>query len=154
MSKSINLFFGISFFVISFFACKKAENQLPVPTNEEALITAKDWKMIAGTINSQGGEINFYRNLPDCQKDDLVRYNLDNTTTYKSGPTKCHPDDPDISPGGTWVLDKEKKLFITYDSGDTTTMEILDLSTSTFTVSETNTTGGSSVTTIITYSSN
>ncbi len=153
MRKSINLFFGITVFAFSLFACKKAEDKIPANT-EEALITSKDWIMTAGTINSQGGEINFYRNLPDCQKDDLIRYNTDNTTTFKSGATKCHPDEPSVSPGGTWYLDKEKKLFITYDSGDTTTMEILDLTVSTFIVSETNSTGGNSVTTIITYSSN
>lgn len=151
MSKNINLFFWVSLIAISFFACKKAENKLPEPTEEAVLITAKDWIMIAGETASSLGKIDFFRLLPDCQKDDLVRYNLDNTTTYKSGPTKCHPDEPDQSPGGTWFLDKEKNLFITYDSGDTTTMEILDLSSTTFTVSETNSSGGNSTTTIITY---
>ncbi|MDP1728201.1 MAG: lipocalin family protein [Bacteroidota bacterium] len=152
MNKNVNLFLGVIILAISFYGCKKAEKQLPL-TSDEALITSKDWVMIAGEIASQGGKIDFYRILPDCQKDDLTRYNADNTTTYKSGAVKCNPDEPEVSPGGTWYLDKEKKIFITYDSGDTTRMDILDLTATTFIVSETNSTGGNSVTTVITYSS-
>jgi hypothetical protein len=91
-------------------SCKKDDD----PTKTD-LLTSKDWKTTALTIdpavdmNGDGtADTDMLSLYEDCQKDDLVRFGTDKTVTNDEGETKCDPDDPQTSSGGTWSFNSDE----------------------------------------------
>jgi hypothetical protein len=117
---------------------KDDDNNTPPPKTAQEYLTAGFWKTTAMTIDpgiNLGGTVitNFFAQVPDCTKDDLVRFNTNGTITDDEGPTKCDPNDPQTVNEGTWVLSADSKtLTISYPGDDPRSFEILELNNTTF----------------------
>jgi len=135
--KTLFKFFGlISLFTLLFFgSCSKNETT-PTKTTSE-LLTAGFWVVTAMTIdpgvNINGTVItNFYAQLPDCTKDDLMRFESNGKITDDEGPTKCDPNDPQTTNDGTWILSADNKsVSVKYPDEDAISFEISTLNEST-----------------------
>lgn len=106
-----------------------SEGNDPEPQNQktarEYLIDA-DWLVVAATIDPPieidifGTKItiNDIRDLDEaepCERDDLLRFKADGRVEDDEGPTKCDPNDPQTSDGGTWTLSADGKELIIID---------------------------------------
>ena len=52
----------------------------------------------------------FYAQLDNCSKDDLEKYNTNNTVTYDEGPTKCDPTDPQTQTS-PWSFNSDETIL-------------------------------------------
>ena len=110
-----------------FIGCSKDDNEdVKQPTKTE-LLTAHYWQATAFTIDpaiSIGGTniSDWYAQLESCDKDDIEKYNTNNTVTYDEGPTKCDPTDPqtETSP---WSFNSDETILTV----DGTSFKILSL---------------------------
>lgn len=136
-------------------SCSKDETT-PTPDNNAtatANLTAKDWKITGLVISTIIGDINFLDSLDACQKDDLLKYNLNGTITEKAGATKCDPADPDTKNGGVWaLLNNDTKLRII--DGDTSIFDINTLNSTTAILKQTETIDGFTTTITMTLKNN
>lgn len=79
--------------IFAFSSCKK-EDKTPAKTKTE-LLTAHYWKLTALTVDPPLLTVtNLYAQMSPCTKDDIQKYNTNNTVIYDEGPTKCDPADP------------------------------------------------------------
>jgi len=103
--------------------CKKdTKDPDPTPvvstqTNTERL-TGKNFKMTAATIDpSILGVTDYYSQLPDCQKDDLIRFDTPNIFKSDEGATKCNTNDVQTKTG-TWVWSTDETIITVTRSGE------------------------------------
>ncbi|MDP3927810.1 MAG: hypothetical protein Q8R57_02185 [Bacteroidota bacterium] len=117
---------------MSLSACKKDETTTETPkVAGSTLLVGKDWKTTAFTRTSPGGTIDVFAISPACEKDDLVEYLANGTSTEKAGATKCDPADPDTQPGAFWaLLENDTKFRMIY--GDTILANVVELTANTF----------------------
>ncbi len=137
-------------------SCSKNETT-STPTNNNPTattnLTAKDWKLTGLTVSTPIGEINFLDSMVACQKDDLLKFNLDGTITEKAGATKCNPAEPDTKNGGVWAfLNNETKLRII--DGDTSIFDINTLNSTTAILKQTESKDGFTTTLTMTLKNN
>ncbi len=136
-------------------SCSK-DKTTPTPDNNATAtenLTAKDWKITGLVISTIIGDFNFLDSLDACQKDDLLKYNLDGTITEKAGATKCDPADPDTKNGGVWtLLNNDTKLRII--DGDTSIYDINTLNSTTAILKQTETIDGFTTTITMTLKNN
>jgi hypothetical protein len=98
-----------------FIGCSKDDKEeVKQPTKTE-LLTAHYWQATALTIDpplSIGGTqiSDFYAQLDNCSKDDLEKYNTNNTVTYDEGPTKCDPTDPQTQTS-PWSFNSDETIL-------------------------------------------
>lgn len=137
MKKSLIVLLSIGAFYLS--ACKdnSTEDPKPEPTRRELLVNGH-WQMTAGTIVppiqidifGQIITISDFMELNGaeaCDRDDFIVLNDNGTVTNDEGLTKCDPNDPQTSSGGSWSLyDNNNKLRL-IDTGDTTDLTIQEL---------------------------
>jgi hypothetical protein len=104
------------------------------------LLTNKNWRMIAATVDPPlptggAGTTDLFADQLDCDKDNLLRFELPNTFRYDEGPTKCSASDPQTVTG-TWVFSAgETKLRIIYTRNGNTideTGDVLELTETRF----------------------
>jgi hypothetical protein len=82
-----------------FIGCSKDDtDDVKQPTKTE-LLTAHYWQTTALTIDpplSFGGTSisDIYAQLDNCEKDNIEKYNTNNTIIFDEGATKCDPADP------------------------------------------------------------
>jgi hypothetical protein len=93
------------------------------------------WNITAMTVTvDMGGQdttIDMLEDQEPCERDDLLKFNADNTILELAGATKCNPGDPDSEAGGTWALLSNNSKFRIID-GDTTLADIVSISATTF----------------------
>lgn len=99
-------------------SCKKDDDK----KEETASPIEGTWKMTAQTLTisfaGQDTTEDMFSDLDACEKDDLTRLSSDKKVTYLPGATKCDPNEPASTPGGTWSLSSDsKRLTITDGSG-------------------------------------
>lgn len=98
-----------------FIGCSKDDKEdVKQPTKTE-LLTAHYWQATALTVDpplSIGGTqiSDFYAQLENCSKDDLEKYNTNNTVTYDEGPTKCDPTDPQTQTS-PWSFNSDETIL-------------------------------------------
>jgi hypothetical protein len=98
-----------------FIGCSKDDtDDVKQPTKTE-LLTAHYWQVTALTIDpplSIGGTqiSDFYAQLDNCTKDNLEKYNTNNTVTYDEGPTKCDPADPQTQTS-PWSFNSDETIL-------------------------------------------
>jgi hypothetical protein len=91
--------------------CKKSDKP-PATTSRTDLLTAKSWRLSSTTVTVNGILMPSSLFLPDCNKDDLYKFNTDKTLIQDAGATKCNAADPQTQ-AGTWALNKDQsKLTI------------------------------------------
>ncbi len=126
--------------LVIFSACKKDKDD-PQPSKTQ-MLTAKNWKLTSVTMNGADQ----YGSIPACTKDDLAKYNTDNTVTYDEGATKCDPDDPQTETA-VWAFDNNETQLIE----DGQTYDIKELSSNTLKLSMTEDFMGQNVELVSTY---
>ena len=153
--------------VIGFSSCsdKKTDDPQPKAKSRTELLTSAHWQMIAGTIvppitidifgqTVTISDIFDFTGAEPCSKDDLQIFNTDGTITNDEGPTKCDPSDPQTSSGGTWAFFENDTKLRMIDDGDTTIINVTELSTTTLkgnTIMELEDMNGNPVTHTITF---
>ncbi|PBQ30404.1 hypothetical protein CNR22_01035 [Sphingobacteriaceae bacterium] len=112
--------------------CKKDEKDpepepTPTPvvqTNTEKL-TGKNYKMTAATVEPAiFGITDFYGQMTDCEKDDLVRFDTPNIYKDDEGPTKCNTNDPQTT-SGTWVWNTDETILTITSGSENTSYNVL-----------------------------
>jgi len=143
MKKSLLPLCGILILGLSFSACKKDKKEDPKPKTKTELLTNKNWKLVASTVDpafpaNNTLYTNLFTILRDCYKDNLLRFETPNVFKYDEGPTKCNATDTQTHTG-TWTFNlDETKITTTFTSGgntSSTTYDVLELSDGTLKVS-------------------
>jgi hypothetical protein len=72
--------------------------------------------------------------MPNCSKDDLVKYNTDGSVIYDEGASKCDEGDPQTETG-TWAFSAdETKITETFD-GESFTYNVVEITDSNLKIS-------------------
>ncbi len=108
-----------------FSGCKKEETTAPKSKTE--LLCAHYWKITAATIDPplviNGTPItDWFSQMDACDKDDIVKYNSNNTVITDEGATKCDPASPQTSTG-TWSFNSNETI-ITEDGSNADLLEL------------------------------
>jgi len=112
---------------LAFTSCKKDKKD-PEPEPEPVVLTNtqklsnKNFKLTAATIDPGvpvGGATitDWYAQMDDCQKDDLLMFSDNGTYKDDEGATKCNTSDPQTTTG-TWVWNTNETI-ITVTTGTT-----------------------------------
>ncbi len=94
-TKTILILIGV---ITSLFSCKKGDPY----DNTIALLTKAGWKQTDNEYNIGSTPTSDWSTYPDCQKDNITTFKIDQTYTETDGDTKCDPTDPDIIEDGHW----------------------------------------------------
>jgi hypothetical protein len=126
-----NLLVVVIFSAFLWSACgDESNNSDPEPQNQKSAkdyLMDGDWLVVAATLDPPyvvelfGTKItmyDLYDDLEPCEKDDLWRFKADGRLEYDEGPTKCDPNDPQTSDGGTWTLSADGKILTIMDDDD------------------------------------
>lgn len=149
--KCISTLFILTITVL-FSGCKKDETKPVGTTSKVPTLTAKDWLLIASKGEALGTTFDIYEKMEACLKDNLTKYNTDNTITVKSGVVKCVPNEPASFSGGGWVLlENESKIRI-INMGDTSIWAFATLNATTLKLVYTDNSGSITQTITNTYS--
>ena len=124
--------------LLVFGSCSKDndEDNPPAKTKTE-LLTAGFWKVTAITIDPGiifGTTVitDFYAQLLDCEKDDLMKFETNGKITDDGGATKCDPNDPQTTSEGTWVFSANgESVTVSYPGDDPVSFEIITLNETT-----------------------
>ncbi len=134
--KMSTLCLGLAFIGSGLFftGCKKDEKDpeptpvtpTPTPTQSNTQrLTGKNFKMTALTVDPAiFGVTDFYSQLDDCQKDDLIRFDTPNVFKEDEGATKCNTNDPQTK-SGTWVWNTDETIITTVVGSETTSYTVL-----------------------------
>lgn len=124
--------FALSFALLSGIVSCDNDNKKedPAPTGKTALLTSKKWRMIAYTTLQDGAttSTDVYVVLPECFKDDFLKFNADKTSTLNEGEIKCKSDSPQ-SVSTTWDFNSDQTQLIIANAP--AVADILELSSST-----------------------
>src|SRR3954471_11837852 len=133
---SLGLAFSIS--AVLFTACKKEEKTpepepaapapAPALTNTQKL-AGKNFKATACTVDPgiNTGSVtitNWYAQMENCSKDDLVNFNTNGTYTFDEGATKCDPTDPQTT-SGTWLWNTNETILTIKEGSTTSSYNVL-----------------------------
>jgi len=132
---SILVLLIVSIVILTANSCKKDEDE----KSKTDLLTAGYWKFTAMNINPaiefNGLEYSdLFGLMPNCSKDDLVKYNTDGSVIYDEGASKCDEGDPQTETG-TWTFSAdETKITETYD-GESFTYNVVEITDSNLKIS-------------------
>jgi hypothetical protein len=148
--KTITLMGVISTAVV-LHSCKKDDDK-----KEETPATSIEgtWKATAQTLtvsfNGQDSTMDMFADAEPCEKDDLLRFNADKTVTNLPGATKCDPNEPASSSGGSWAMSSDNKK-LTLDDGGAVVADVVTLNASTLKIKITDEDNGTKYTVTLTY---
>jgi len=109
-----------SFFV----ACKKKEDKPATAQTKTQLLTANNWTMTAFVVSTPGeADENMFGLIPNCTKDDFIKFNTNFTVVTDEGATKCAPTDPQTETD-IWSFGPSESTIII--DGDSQKIENLD----------------------------
>ena len=98
-----------------FIGCSKDDtDDVKQPTKTE-LLTAHYWQITAITVDPPlpffGTTItDFYALSENCYKDDIQKFNTNNTIIFDEGATKCDPADPQTE-NGVWSFNSNETIL-------------------------------------------
>jgi hypothetical protein len=96
--RKITFIFTMILTVLFISGCKKEENKID---ERIALLTAKNWKMTAFTIDGVNSLNEYY---DECEIDNIEAFESNGNYIVHEGATKCFEDDNDIYEEGKWEL--------------------------------------------------
>lgn len=124
------------------------------PSATKAQMIARNWKqtdLLASQAGTPAVSI-FDTFFEPCNKDDIWQFKSDGTYTVVEGASKCDPADPDTVSTGTWQLtDNDTKIIIDDASEPAQTLNIVELTSTSFKLSGTETISGTVVTATIVF---
>ena len=96
----------LSIFIIGLSSCKKDED------SAKDKFQNKDYYLTNSIEMENNVVVATYADLDQCEKDDFIRLNSNNTGYYSEGLTKCDPSDEQIT-NFTWSLSNDdKQLYV------------------------------------------
>lgn len=97
----------------------------PKQRNTERL-TGKNFKLVSLTVQPGlfGGETDLYSQMPDCEKDNIFRYDTPNIFKQDEGAAKCDTNAPQTETG-TWVWNTDETIITTVFKGETVSYKVL-----------------------------
>ncbi|MBI1287837.1 MAG: hypothetical protein GC178_09680 [Flavobacteriales bacterium] len=112
-------------FTLALQSCKKD------PTVNE-MLTDADWHMTALTIDpaiivNNVAITDYYSQLYDYDKDNILRFRTDGTYISDEGALKEHPSDPQTKQGN-WLLSASEDMITVWVEEDTITYDLLKIS--------------------------
>ncbi len=112
--KHLLLIFGI-FAAILLFSCQKEQEN--TDNSKKELLTSAAWKLVSFKVTVGSVTEEVFDTFEPCSTDGLMTFQPDNTVLLNEGPTKCEPDDPQITTT-TWSFsDNETELTIDGEIG-------------------------------------
>ena len=153
MSTSIKT--TISLLALSFFivvsSCSKDDDDQGA---SKAQLIARNWRQ-TDLLAAQAGlpPVSIFDTFFEpCNKDDIWQFKSDGTYTVVEGASKCSSTDPDTVTTGTWQLtDNDNKIIIDDASEPAQTLNIVELTNTSFKLSGTETINGTVVTATIVF---
>lgn len=141
-----------------FFSCSKDEDK---HSKNVELLTMSAWKIIAYTIepgfqtydndgNDTGINNDYYAFMGDCLKDNVRKFNADNSLTIDEGAIKCMDTNPQKS-YGSWTFNSDETILTVTEVGYSQAQTIVELTENTLKVKWTETFNGKTSTYTITY---
>lgn len=128
----------LSFFALSFallggiVSCSDDSKQEdPAPATKAEMLSGKDWVTSASTITIAGQQVDAYTTgfFEECEKDNILRFNTNNTYVLSEGAVSCTPP---TAENGTWAFNADQtKLTETAQDGEVVTADILELTDTT-----------------------
>lgn len=114
------------------YSCKKEKTD-PPRVERAAMLTNGRWKLIEAYANTEkNGTLytyDIFDNLPECEKDNILKFNSNNNIEEDQGSIKCHPTDSQIIIRERWALVGNSALeFINVNFDTARGMNILELS--------------------------
>ena len=120
---------------LAFTSCKKdkkdpePEEPTPVVLTNTQKISNKNFKLTAATIDPgvpTGGTTitDWYAQMDDCEKDDLINFSENGTYKDDEGATKCATSDPQTTTG-TWVWNTNETIITVTTGTDVTSFDVL-----------------------------
>lgn len=104
------LLFTALFLSAFFVGCKKDKDKGSSQTKTQ-LLTANNWVMTALVASTPGeNDKDLFSILPDCIKDDFIKYNSNFTILFDDGATKCDPSDPQTT-NGVWSFNSDETIL-------------------------------------------
>jgi hypothetical protein len=124
------------------------------PSASKAQMIARNWKqtdLLASQAGTPAVSV-FDTFFEPCNKDDIWQFKSDGTYTVVEGASKCDAADPDTVTTGTWQLtDNDTKIIIDDASEPAQTLNIVELTSTSFKLSGTETISGVVVTATIVF---
>lgn len=153
MSNSIKT--TISLLILTFFiiisSCSKDDDNQGAT---KAQLIARNWKQ-TDLLAAQAGlpPVSIFDTFFEaCNKDDIWQFKSDGTYTVVEGATKCNSADPETVTSGTWQLtDNDTKIIVDDASEPAQTLNIVELTNTSFKLSGTETISGTVVTATIVF---
>lgn len=127
------LFFGVLIGGSSLFLtnCKKDEKNPEPVTNTPSTqsnterLTGKNFKMTALTVDPAIlGVSDYYSQLRDCEKDNIIRFDTPNIYKEDEGPTKCNANDVQTTTG-TWVWNTDETIITITHNGESQSWTVI-----------------------------
>ena len=104
------------------FSCKKDDEKCEL--SQPAFVGSYKVTAIKYQANTATPEIDDYASLPACEKDDVITFNSNGSTTYTDAGTVCVPDGNDTGTwsltGSTMVIDTQIATVTYFDCNGTT----------------------------------
>jgi Lipocalin-like domain len=124
------------------------------PAATKAQMIARNWKqtdLLASQAGTPAVSI-FDTFFEPCNKDDIWQFKADGTYTVVEGASKCDSADPDTVSTGTWQLTDNDTKIIIDDAGEPAqTLNIVELTNTSFKLSGTETISNVVVTATIVF---
>ncbi len=153
------LLLGCAALTLLFASCKKDDSTKDA--GARGSLTNGQWKVTASSavieypapIGTQNQDV--YSILPECQKDNLFRFNSDGNIISNEGATKCNASDPQETTNGKWTLSSDEKKMSLSGSFNGASMtidaDVITLNQSSLVLKYVTTFGGFNSTTTTTY---
>lgn len=135
-----------------FTSCSKEDNTSK-PVTKAALV-ARNWKQ-TDLLASQTGtpEVSVFTTFMEaCDRDNIWQFKADGTFTVMEGASKCISSDPDTVTSGTWQLaENDTKIIIDDVKEPAETLTIRELTSTSFKITGTQVSNGTSFTATIVF---
>jgi hypothetical protein len=151
MKKSFLLMLAVA---ASFTFVSCSDDDEDTQPNKTELLTNKNWKKTAETetMSNTPGSTDLFTSVPDCTKDDILKFGTNGTFTWNEGASKCDPTDPQEFLNGTWAFtNNETKVMITIPGLGDGELELTELTASKLVTKDVDTDQGVTTTTTTTY---
>src|SRR5262245_60169926 len=127
--KNITVFLFITSLLYS---CKEKEPTQEPIDRAQMLMTGR-WKLVEAYSNTETNGVHntydIFNDLPECEKDNILKFNSNSDIEEDQGAVKCHPADSQIMIKERWALIGNSALEFINEYYDTARgMNILELS--------------------------
>jgi hypothetical protein len=119
--------------VLALYSCGEKEKITTPPIERAEMLMNGKWKLTEAYSNTEKNGVynsyDLYNALPDCEKDNILKFSNKNEVEEDQGATKCNPADSQVIIEERWALVGNSALeFINLDLDTARGANILELS--------------------------